>query len=127
MKREAVQTKKAPAAIGPYSQGIKAGGFVYVSGQIPLNPETQEMATGDIKAQTTQVMENVGAILEAAGTSFDKVVKTTIFLTDMGDFAAVNEVYGKYFAANPPARATIAVAQLPRSAAVEIEAVALCE
>ena len=127
MKREAVHTKNAPAAIGPYSQGIKAGGFVYVSGQIPLTPDTQEMVTGDIKAQAEQVMANVGAILEAAGSSFDKVVKTTIFLTDMGDFAAVNEVYGKYFTENPPARATIAVAQLPRSAAVEVEAVALCD
>ena len=127
MKREAVSTKNAPAAIGPYSQGIKAGGFVYVSGQIPMSPETQEMVTGDIKAQAEQVMENVGAILEAAGSSYDKVVKTTIFLTDMGDFAAVNEVYGKYFSENPPARATIAVAQLPRSAAVEVEAVALCD
>jgi 2-iminobutanoate/2-iminopropanoate deaminase len=125
MNREAVLTKKAPAAIGPYSQGIKAGGFVYVSGQIPLIPETGEMVTGDIKAMTEQVMENVGAILEAAGSSFDKVVKTTIFLTDMGNFAAVNEVYGKYFSENPPARATIAVAQLPKSAAVEVEAVAL--
>jgi 2-iminobutanoate/2-iminopropanoate deaminase len=127
MKREAVHTKNAPAAIGPYSQGIKAGGFVYVSGQIPLSPDTQEMVTGDIKAQAEQVMSNVGAILEAAGSSFAKVVKTTIFLTDMGDFAAVNEVYGKYFSENPPARATIAVAQLPRSAAVEVEAVAICE
>jgi 2-iminobutanoate/2-iminopropanoate deaminase len=127
MKREAVSTKNAPAAIGPYSQGIKAGGFVYVSGQIPMSPDTQEMVTGDIKAQAEQVMENVGAILEAAGSSYDKIVKTTIFLTDMGDFAAVNEVYGKYFSENPPARATIAVAQLPRSAAVEVEAVALCD
>jgi len=127
MEREAVQTQKAPAAIGPYSQGIKAGGFVYVSGQIPLTPDTQEMVTGDIKVQAEQVMQNVGAILEAAGSSYDKIVKTTIFLTDMGDFAAVNEVYGKYFSDKPPARATIAVAQLPRSAAVEIEAVALCE
>ncbi len=127
MKREAVFTKNAPAAIGPYSQGIKAGGFVYVSGQIPLNPESQEMVTGDIKEQAEQVMKNVGAILEAAGSSFDKVLKTTIFLTDMGHFAAVNEVYGKFFSENPPARATIAVAQLPRSAAVEVEAVALCD
>ena len=127
MKRETVHTKNAPAAIGPYSQGIKAGGFVYVSGQIPLAPDTQEMVTGDIKAQAEQVMDNVGAILEASGSSFDQVVKTTIFLTDMGNFAAVNEVYGKYFKENPPARATIAVAQLPRSAAVEIEAVALCD
>ncbi len=127
MSKEVIATKKAPSAIGPYSQAIKAGGFVYVSGQIPMSPETGELVTGDIKTQTEQVLENVKIILDAAGSSFDKVVKTTIFITDMGNFAAVNEVYGKYFQEDPPARATVAVAQLPRSAEVEIEAVALCD
>jgi len=127
MNKEVVSTSKAPAAIGPYSQSIKAGGFLFVSGQIPLVPETGELVLGDIKTQAERVLENISAILAAAGTSFDQVVKTTIFLTDMGNFSAVNEVYAKYFPANPPARACVAVAQLPRGVAVEIEAVALCK
>lgn len=127
MNKEVISTPKAPAAIGPYSQSIKAGGFLFVSGQIPLVPETGELVLGDIKMQAERVLENIAAILGAAGTSFDRVVKTTIFLTDMGNFAAVNEVYAKYFPTNPPARACVAVAQLPRGVAVEIEAIALCE
>lgn len=126
MNKEIISTSKAPAAIGPYSQAIKAGGFIFVSGQIPLTPETGELVLGDIRMQAERVLENIAAILAAAGTSFDQVVKTTIFLTDMGNFAAVNEVYSKYFSADPPARACVAVAQLPRGVAVEIEAVALC-
>ncbi len=127
MQREVISTKKAPAAIGPYSQGIKAGGFLFLSGQIPLTPETGELVLGDIKVQAERVLENLAQILAAAGTSFEQVVKTTIFLTDMGNFAAVNEVYARYFPANPPARACVAVAQLPRGVAVEIEAIAICD
>lgn len=126
MNKEIVSTTKAPAAIGPYSQAVKAGGFLFVSGQIPLVPETGELVLGDIKEQAERVLDNINAILGAAGTSFDRVIKTTIFLTDMGNFAAVNEVYSKYFPTNPPARACVAVAQLPRGVAVEIEAIALC-
>ncbi|MGI5839255.1 MAG: RidA family protein [bacterium] len=126
MDKEIVSTTKAPAAIGPYSQAVKAGGFLFVSGQIPLVPETGELVLGDIKEQAERVLDNINAILGAAGTSFDRVIKTTIFLTDMGNFAAVNEVYSKYFPTNPPARACVAVAQLPRGVAVEIEAIALC-
>lgn len=126
MDKEIVSTTKAPAAIGPYSQAVKAGGFLFVSGQIPLVPETGELVLGDIKEQAERVLDNINAILGAAGTSFDRVIKTTIFLTDMGNFAVVNEVYSKYFPTNPPARACVAVAQLPRGVAVEIEAIALC-
>ena len=123
MKREVIQTNNAPGAIGPYSQGIIVGDFVYTSGQIPINPATGVMET-DIKLATKQSMENVKAILEAAGTSLENVVKTSIFLKDLNDFAAVNEVYGTYFTENPPARSCVQVAKLPKDAVIEIEAIA---
>lgn len=123
MKREVINTKNAPGAIGPYSQGIIVGDFVYTSGQIPINPATGVMET-DIKVATKQSMENVKAILEAAGTSLEKVVKTSIFLKDLNDFAVVNEIYGTYFTENPPARSCVQVAKLPKDAVIEIEAIA---
>lgn len=123
MKREVINTKNAPGAIGPYSQGIIVGDFVYTSGQIPINPATGVMET-DIKIATKQSMENVKAILEAAGTSLENVVKTSIFLKDLNDFAVVNEIYGTYFTENPPARSCVQVAKLPKDAVIEIEAIA---
>ena len=123
--RQRIQTDQAPAAIGPYSQAIKAGGFVFVSGQIPIDPNTGEFVAGGIAEQTERVLTNLAAVLEAAGSSLNHVVKTTVFLADMAEFAAMNEVYGKFFADLPPARATVAAAGLPRNARVEIEAVAL--
>ena len=123
--REPVQTDKAPAAIGPYSQAIRAGGFVFVSGQIPIDPATGQFVAGGIGEQTERVLQNLSAVLEAAGSGLDKVVKTTVFLADMQEFAQMNEVYAKFFTEAPPARATVAAAGLPRDARVEIEAVAL--
>lgn len=123
--RERIQTENAPAAIGPYSQAIKAGGFVFVSGQIAIDPKTGEFLAGGIAEQTERALTNLGAILEAAGSSLDQVVKTTVFLADMGEFVGMNEVYARFFSAPPPARATVAAAGLPRDARVEIEAVAL--
>lgn len=124
--RKAIHSDEAPKAIGPYSQAIAAAGLLYCSGQIPLDPKTGEMVGGnDVRAQAKRVMENLGAVLAAAGSSFSQVVKTTIYLKQMSDFAAVNEVYGGYFQAAPPARATVEVAGLPRGALVEIDAVAL--
>ncbi len=120
-----IQTENAPAAIGPYSQSIKAGGLVFVSGQIPIDPQTGEFVTGGIGEQTERVLRNLSAVLEAAGSSLDQVVKTTVFLADMKEFAAMNEVYGRFFTGASPARATVAAAGLPRDARVEIEAVAL--
>ena len=122
--RQPITTAAAPQAIGPYSQGISAGGFVFVSGQLPLDPATGQMARGDIRAQTHQALRNLAAVLEAGGASLDHVVRTTIFLADMGDFAAVNEVYGTYFPERPPARATVQVAALPKGARVEIDCIA---
>ena len=119
----AVETSSAPAAIGPYSQAVRAGSLLFVSGQIPLDPTSGEIVGDDIATQTHQVMKNLGAILAAAGTSFKTVVKTTIYLVDLGDFATVNEVYGSYLAL-PPARATVQVRALPRGARVEIDAIA---
>lgn len=124
MKREVIHTSNAPGAIGPYSQGIVVGDFVYTSGQIPLNPATGELVT-DIKLATKQSMENVKAILEAAGTSLDNVIKTSIFLKDLNDFSIVNEIYGTYFKENPPARSCVQVAKLPKDAVIEIEAIAI--
>ena len=124
MKREVINTKNAPGAIGPYSQGIIVGDFVYTSGQIPINPATGVMES-DIKLATKQSMENIKAILEEAGTSLENVVKTSIFLKDLNDFAAVNEVYGTYFTENPPARSCVQVAKLPKDAVIEIEAIAI--
>ncbi|MBP1604787.1 MAG: yabJ 3 [Acidobacteria bacterium] len=122
--RQAISTPAAPPAIGPYSQAVRAGSFVFVSGQIPLDPGTGQMTGGDIRAQTHQVMRNLGEVLKAAGASLDHVVRTTIYLADMADFAAVNDVYGGYFSTPAPARATVQVARLPRDARVEIDAVA---
>lgn len=123
--KEIVATSAAPAAIGPYSQAVRAGGLVFLSGQISLDPATGALVTGDIQAETRQVMKNLGAVLAAAGTSFEKVVRATIYLVDLGDFAKVNEIYGAHFPTEPPARATVQVAALPRSARVEIDLVAL--
>ena len=123
--REVISTDRGPKAIGPYSQAIRANGFVFLSGQIALDPKTNQLVEGDIRAQTERVLENLKGILEAAGSSLDRVVKTTVFLKDMGEFAAMNEVYGRYFPANPPARATVEVARLPRDVRVEIDLIAL--
>jgi 2-iminobutanoate/2-iminopropanoate deaminase len=123
--RVKVQTEKAPAAIGPYSQGIRAGNLVFVSGQIPIDPATGQFVEGGVAEQTEQVLRNLGAVLEAAGSSLSQVVKTTVFLADMKEFGAMNEVYARFFTEVPPARATVAAAGLPRDARVEIEAVAL--
>lgn len=122
--RNIIQTNKAPQAIGPYSQAVETAGTVYISGQIPLDPATGEMA-GTIEEQTDQVMKNLSAILEEAGLSFDQVVKTTIFLTSLDDFAAVNEVYGRHLSEPFPARATVEISKLPKGANVEIEAIAV--
>ena len=119
-----IETAAAPKAIGPYSQAVKANGFLFVSGQIPIDPATGQMSAVDAVAQTKQVMENLGAILNAEGLSFVDVVKTTIFLTDLGEFLRVNEAYASYFEADPPARSTVQVAALPKGAKIEIEAVA---
>ena len=124
MKKQ-VHTDKAPKAIGPYSQGIIANGFVFCSGQIPIDPATGELNTGSIEDQTRQVLKNLGAVLEAAGTSFDDVVKCTVFLQDMNDFAKMNAVYAEFFKAPSPARAAVQVARLARDVKVEIEAIAL--
>ncbi len=120
----AVHTDGAPAALGPYSQAIVAGGFVYTAGQIPLDPDSGEMVEGGVEVQAERVLENLGAILTAAGSSFSKVVKTTVFLSDMDDYAAVNEVYARYFREPYPARSAVEVARLPRGVRLEIEAVA---
>ena len=122
--KEIIKAPKAPKAAGPYSTAVKKNGFVFLSGQIPLNPATGQLVTGSIEEQTIQVLENLKAVLEGAGLSFEDVVKTTVFLKDMGNFARMNETYGKYFPVNPPARSTIEVARLPRDVQIEIEAIA---
>ena len=124
VERRAVQTDAAPAAIGPYSQAICVGPLLFVSGQIPLDPTTGQVITGDVADQTHRVMQNLGAVLTAAGTDYGHVVRTTIFLTDLGDFEQVNEAYGSYFSNPTPARATVEVAALPKGALVEIDAIA---
>ena len=124
MSRERITTEDAPAPIGPYSQAIRAGKELFCSGQIPLDPATGELVAGDIAAQTERALRNLGAVLAEAEMSFDDVVKTTIFLVDMADFTAVNDVYARYFGESKPARSTVAVAALPRGARVEIEAIA---
>lgn len=121
--KKIINTEHAPAAIGPYSQGVIVGDLIYTSGQLPLNPETKVLET-EIKAATKQSLENCKAILESAGVSIDKVFKTTVFVKDLNDFAAVNEVYGKYFNENPPARSCVQVAKLPMDAPIEIEVIA---
>jgi 2-iminobutanoate/2-iminopropanoate deaminase len=121
---KAIKTDDAPKAIGPYSQAIQSGDLLFLSGQVPADPKTGELVTGDIKKETDRALDNLGAILAAAGCSFANVVKMTIFLTDLGDFQAVNETYAKRFTAAPPARATVQVAALPKGARVEIDAIA---
>jgi len=125
MNKAVVSTENAPKAIGPYEQAIKIGGFVYASGQIPLDPKTGDLVDGGIAIQTRRVMENLRAVVEAAGSSFDRAVKATVFLKNIGDFAAMNEVYGEYLGKAKPARSTVAVADLPRGALVEIDLIAL--
>ena len=125
--KAAISTQDAPAAIGPYSQAVRIGNFLYTSGQVALDPASGAVVAGGVTEQTTRVIENLNAVLEAAGTSLAQVVKTTVFLKNMGDFAAMNEVYGRYFAADdvvPPARSTVEVARLPKDALVEIEVIA---
>lgn len=123
--KQVIATEKGPKAIGPYSQAIKAGGFVFISGQVAFDPATGQLVEGDVAKQTALVLENLKAIAEAAGTSLDKAVKATVFLKDMNDFAAMNEVYAKYFSKEPPARATVEVGRLPRDVRVEIDIVAI--
>jgi 2-iminobutanoate/2-iminopropanoate deaminase len=122
--RQAISTASAPQAIGPYSQAIRAGGLLFVSGQVPIDPATGALVDGDIAAQTHRVFRNIGEILSAAGASFDRVVRTTVFLADMNDFARMNEVYGTYFSSPAPARATVQVARLPKDARIEIDVIA---
>ena len=123
--REIISTKDAPQAIGPYSQAIKANGLVFVSGQIPIDPTTQQVITGNVGSQTDRVLRNLSEILEAAGSGLGKVVRTTVFLKNMSEFAAMNEVYGKYFSTAPPARSTVEVARLPKDVLIEIDVIAL--
>ncbi|HTZ97343.1 MAG TPA: RidA family protein [Terriglobales bacterium] len=123
--RDVISTKDAPQAIGPYSQAIRANGFVFVSGQVAIDPVTQQVINGDVAGQTDRVLKNLTAILRAAGTGLEKVVRCTVFLKNMGDFTAMNEVYGKYFTSAPPARSTVEVARLPKDVLVEIDVIAL--
>ena len=122
--KKPIFTSEAPAAIGPYSQGMRSGRFLFCSGQIPLDPKSGEIVSGDIATQTRRVLDNIAAILRTEGLTFDHIVKTTIFLTNLGDFQAVNEIYGSYFKQDPPARSTVQVSGLPRGANVEIEVIA---
>ena len=123
--RDVISTKDAPQAIGPYSQAIRANGFVFVSGQVAIDPATQQVISGDAAAQTDRVFKNLTAILKAAGSGLEKVVRSTVFLKNMGDFTAMNEVYARYVPANPPARSTVEVARLPKDVLVEIDVIAL--
>ena len=123
--KKIVATEKAPKAIGPYSQAIVHNGLAYLSGQIPLDPATGQLVEGDIAAQTARVLENLKAVLEACGSGLDRVVKTTVFIQDMREFATMNDIYGKYFSENPPARSTVQAARLPRDVRVEIDAIAI--
>ena len=122
--KKIISTSEAPAAIGPYSQAVRSGRFLFCSGQIPLDPKSGQIISGDIAAQTRRVLDNIAAVLRAEGLTFDNVVKTTIFLTDLGDFQTVNEIYGSYFKQDPPARSTVQVSALPKGAKVEIEVIA---
>jgi 2-iminobutanoate/2-iminopropanoate deaminase len=124
MQKKIIKTDDAPQAIGPYSQAVEAGGFVYISGQIPIDPKTGNPVQGGIKDQTRQIMENAEAILKAAGCVMSQVVKATLYLQNMADFAAMNEIYGGYFPSDPPARATVQVSRLPKEVAIEIDFVA---
>jgi len=125
--KKIISTNEAPSAIGPYSQAVRSGSFLFCSGQIPLDPKSGQIVPGDINVQTRRVLDNIAAILRAEGLNFDSVIKTTIFLTDLGDFQTVNEIYGSYFKQNPPARSTIQVSALPKGANVEIEVIARVE
>ena len=125
MKKKVVHTEKAPKAIGPYSQGIQAGNFLFLSGQIPLDPASGELVKGDIREQARRVLENLKGVLESQNLGMEDVVKVTIFLKDMGNFSQVNEVYGAYFPSSPPARSTVEVARLPRDVDIEVEAIAV--
>ena len=125
--RKIIRTEAAPRAIGPYSQAVEAGGFVFVSGQIPIDPKTGNVVQADIKTQTKLIMNNAGAILSAAGCAMSHVVKVVIYLKNMGDFGAVNEVYGSYFPSDPPARATVEVSRLPKDVAIEMDFIAVIE
>jgi 2-iminobutanoate/2-iminopropanoate deaminase len=123
--REVIATEQAYKAIGPYSQAIRAQGLIFTSGQVPIDPTTQQVIAGDVSAQTDRALKNLAAILEASGSSLEKVLRCTVFLKNMGDFAAMNEVYGRYFKQSPPARSTVEVARLPKDVLVEIDAIAL--
>ena len=123
--KKIISTSEAPAAIGPYSQAVRSGNFLFCSGQIPLDPQSGQVVSGDIATQTRRVLDNITAVLKAEDLAFENIVKTTIFLTDLGDFQTVNEVYGSYFKQQPPARSTVQVAALPKGAKVEIEAIAV--
>jgi 2-iminobutanoate/2-iminopropanoate deaminase len=123
--KEVISTEGAPKAIGPYSQAIRAGGFLFTSGQVAIDPATQQVIAGDVSAQTDRVLKNLAAILQASGSSLEQVVRCTVFLKNMGDFGAMNEVYAKYFKQAPPARSTVEVARLPKDVLVEIDAIAL--
>ena len=123
--RNVISTEQAPKAIGPYSQAIRAAGMIFTSGQIAIDPATQQVIAGDVAAQTDRVLKNLAAILHASGSSLDKVLRSTVFLKNMGDFAAMNEVYGRYFTQTPPARSTVEVARLPKDVLVEIDVIAL--
>ncbi len=123
--RDVIATKEGPQAIGPYSQAIRANGFIFVSGQVAIDPANQQFIAGDVAAQTDRAIKNLAGILKAAGSSLEKVVRATVFLKNMSDFAAMNEVYGKYFSSAPPARSTVEVARLPKDALVEIDVIAL--
>ena len=125
--KKIISTNDAPAAVGPYSQAVRAGSFVFCAGQIPLDPKTAQIVPGDIGEQTRRVLDNITAVLKADGLTFENIVKTTIFLTDLGDFQTVNEIYGSYFKQQPPARSTVQVSALPKGARVEIEAIAMAD
>ena len=125
--RDVISTVEAPRAIGPYSQAIRANGFIFVSGQVAIDPSTQQVVSGDAAAQTERILKNVSAILKAAGSCVERVVRSTVFLKNMGDFAAMNDVYAKYFAANAPARSTVEVSRLPKDVLVEIDVIALAK
>lgn len=123
--KKVIKTKKAPDAIGPYSQGILVGKFLFISGQIAIVPETGELIKGDIESETEQILKNIKAIVEEAGGSMENIVKTTIYLKDMSNFSNINEIYGKFFSIEPPARATVEISNLPKSVDIEIEAIAV--
>ena len=125
--KKIISTSEAPAAIGPYSQAVRSGNFLFCSGQIPLDPKSGQIVSGDIATQTRRVLDNIGAVLKAEGLTFENIVKTTIFLTDLGDFQTVNETYGSYFKQQPPARSTVQVAALPKGAKIEIEVIAIAD